>query len=99
MRPPKARATSENTNVDTTNKPTIAGELTPGRKPGRLLKKGSKANSESARPWEGLFEAALKTVDVGPLLIEFKDLREGVVGGEKTWTEYIKCLICGSQVN
>ncbi|KAG7284828.1 hypothetical protein NEMBOFW57_009443 [Staphylotrichum longicolle] len=75
---PEARATSENTNADTTNKPSTAGESTPGRKPGRSLKNGSKANSERARPWEGLFEAVLKTADVGPPLIEFKDLREGV---------------------
>jgi len=67
-----------------------------GRKPGRSLKNGLKANSKSARPWEGLFEAALKTADVGPLLIEFKDLCEGVVGGEKIWTEHIKCLLCGN---
>jgi len=99
LRPPEARATSENTNADTMNKPTTAGESTPGRTPGWSLKKGSKANSESARPWEGLFEAALKTADVGPPLIEFKDLREGVIGGEKTWTEHIKCLICENQVN
>ncbi len=50
LRPPKAQATSENTNADTTSKPATAGELTPGRKLGRLLKKGSKANGESARP-------------------------------------------------
>ena len=62
------------------------------------MKKGSKANDESTRPWEGFFDATLKTADVGPPLIEFKDLREGVVGGEKTWTERVKCLLCGNQV-
>jgi hypothetical protein len=98
LRPHEARVTSENTIADTTGKPATAGESTPGRKLGRPLKKGSKANGESARPWEGLFEAALKTADVGPPLIEFKDLREGVVGGEKTWTERVKCLLCGNQV-
>jgi hypothetical protein len=97
--PPEAQATSENTNADTTSNPATAGESTPGRQPARLLKKGSKANGESARPWDGLFGAALKMADMGPPLIEFKDLREGVVGGEKTWTERVKCLLCGNQVN
>lgn len=76
---------------------------TPGRKPGRPRKKGSavEANGggDSARPWEGLFEATLKTADMGPPVIEFRDLREGVVGGEKSWTEPVKCLLCGDQVN
>ena len=98
LRPPEARATSENTIADTASKPVTAGESTPVRKPARSLKKGSKANGESTRLWEGLFEATLKTADVGPPLIEFKDLREGVVGGEKTWTERVKCLLCGNQV-
>ena len=99
LRPPEARATSENTIVDTTSKPAIAGESTLGRKPGKPLKKGLKANGESAWPWDGLFGAALKMADIGPPLIEFKDLREGVVSGEKTWTERVKCLLCGNQVN
>ena len=97
--PPDAQATSENTNADTTSNPATAGESTPGRQPARLLKKGSKANGESARPWDGLFGAALKMADMGPPLIEFKDLREGVVGGEKTWTERVKCLLRENQVN
>ena len=99
LRPPEARVTSENTIADTTSKPATAGESTTGRKPGRPLQKGSKANGESARPWQGLFEATLKTADVGPPLIELKDLRERVVGGEKMWTERVKCLLCGNQVN
>ena len=44
LRPPEARTTSENTIADTTSKPAIASESTPGRKPGKPLKKGSKAN-------------------------------------------------------
>jgi hypothetical protein len=92
-------STSEKTNTGTPSKPANAGESTPGRKPGTLRKKGSESNGESARPWEGFFKATLKMVDMGPPLIEFRDLREGVVGGEKTWTEPIKCLLCGSRVN
>jgi len=105
----KARAESETT--DTPSKATAAaaaaagtaagpgGKATPGgRKAGRPRKKGAEANGDSARPWEGLFEATLKT-DKGPPVIEFRDLREGIVGGEKTWTERVKCLLCGNQVN
>ncbi|KAK4031506.1 hypothetical protein C8A01DRAFT_42049, partial [Parachaetomium inaequale] len=95
------RATSENTTAtqDTPSKPAgAAGKSTPGRKPGRPRKK-AEANGDSARPWEGLFEATLKTADMGPPVIEFRDLRDGVVGGEKTWTEPVKCLLCGNQVN
>ncbi|KAK3905262.1 hypothetical protein C8A05DRAFT_30902 [Staphylotrichum tortipilum] len=101
----KTRAASEN--ADTPSK--VAGaagagssssgaKSTPGRKAGRPRKKGAEANGDSARPWEGLFEATLKT-EKGPPVIEFRDLREGVVGGEKTWTERVKCLLCGNQVN
>jgi hypothetical protein len=103
----QARATSEATsNTNTPSKPSAAvrsaASAGSGRKPGRPRKKGGagEANGESsARPWEGLFEATLKTADMGPPLIEFRDLREGVVGGEKTWTEPVKCLLCGNQVN
>ncbi|KAK4105381.1 hypothetical protein N658DRAFT_416262 [Parathielavia hyrcaniae] len=92
------RATSEMT--DTPSKPPAAGKSTMGRKPGRPRKsKGAEANGESAQPWDGLFEATLTTAEMGPALIEFRDLREGVAGGEKTWTEPVKCLLCGNQVN
>ncbi|KAK4157833.1 hypothetical protein C8A00DRAFT_39842 [Chaetomidium leptoderma] len=97
------RATSENTtNTDTPSKPSgaaAAGKSTPGRKPGRPRKKGPEANGDSARPWDGLFEATLKTADMGPAVIEFRDLREGVAGGEKTWTEPVRCLLCGDPVS
>ena len=99
LQPPETRATNKYTNTDTPSKPATVGASTPGRKPGRSLKNGSKANGESARPWDGLFVATLKTADVGPPLIKFKDLREGVVGGEKMWTERVKCLLCGNEVN
>ncbi|KAL2200050.1 hypothetical protein P885DRAFT_30416 [Corynascus similis CBS 632.67] len=96
------RAMSENTTTttDTPSKPAGSGKSTSGRKPGRPRKKaGAEANGENARPWEGLFEATLKTADMGPPIIEFRDLRDNVVGGEKTWTEPVKCLLCGNQVN
>ena len=72
-------------------------KLTPGKKPGRP-KKASEANRDSSKPGKGLFEVSFK-MDSNPLLLEFRDLREGIVGGEKTWTEPINCLVCGSQIN
>ncbi|KAM7206598.1 hypothetical protein V8F33_000241 [Rhypophila sp. PSN 637] len=98
------RATSERASADTPSKAT-PGKATPGRKVGRPKKKMSlAANGDNARPWEGLFEVKLKTESQpgkkeDGTYLEFKDLREGVVGGLKTWTESVKCLVCGSWVN
>lgn len=95
--------TSEKAETDAPSKAT-PGKATPGRKVGRPKKKMSLANGDSARPWEGLFEVKLKT-EAQPgkkedgTYLEFKDLREGVTGGLKTWTESVKCLVCGSWVN
>ena len=99
VRSAKAREASENTDTPSKAAGAAGSKATPGRKPGRPRKKGPEANGDSARPWEGLFEATLKTADIGPPTIEFRDLREGVVGGEKSWTERVKCLLCGDQVN
>jgi hypothetical protein len=99
LRAAQTRSKSEQTNTGTLSKPAITGESTASRKLGRPRKKGSEANGGNARPWEGFFEATLKTADMGPPLIKFRDLRKGVVGGEKTWAEPIKCLLCGNQVN
>ncbi|KAK0667372.1 hypothetical protein QBC41DRAFT_139425 [Cercophora samala] len=68
-----------------------------GRKGGKPKKKGE-ANGESSRPWEGLFEVTLNTEKNGPPVLEFKDLREGIVGGEKMWTEPVRCLLCATTV-
>jgi hypothetical protein len=37
--------------------------------------------------------------DTGPPLIELKDVRKRLVGGGKTGTEDVKCLLCKNQVN
>ncbi len=68
-------------------------------KPGRPRKKGLETNGESAKPWLGLFEVNLKMQEGGPNLLEFKDLREGIVGGDKTWAEPMKCLVCRNELN
>jgi hypothetical protein len=68
-----------------------------GRKAGRPKRKGE-ANGDALKPWDGLFEVSLN-MEVNPPKLEFKDLRDGIAGGEKTWTEPIRCLICGSEIN
>ncbi|KAK0631882.1 hypothetical protein B0T14DRAFT_14315 [Immersiella caudata] len=75
-------------------------KLTNKGKPGRPRKKGE-TNGDSAKPWEGLFEVNLKMADDKNevMALEFKDLREGIKGGEKTWTEHVHCLVCGAEVN
>lgn len=65
---------------------------TPARKVGRGRKK---ADASSARPYEGLFEANFK---VDQDMFEITDLREGIEGGDKTWMEEVKCLVCGTRI-
>lgn len=52
----------------------------------------------TAKPYEGLFEAVIKN-DESPAVVQIKDLRENVSGGEKEWTEPINCLCCGRQIH
>jgi len=73
-------------------------KLTTKGRPGRPRKKGE-TNGEPAKPWDGLFEVSLKMAEQGSMSLEFKDLREGIKGGEKTWIEPVKCLVCGNEVN
>lgn len=87
----------------TTGTTTTATIKTEGRKPGRPRKKslappGAKVTNKE-RPWEGLFSVTLEMN--GTPYLEFTDLRSDVVakGGAKTWTEPIKCLVCGALVN
>jgi hypothetical protein len=62
------------------------------RKAGRGRKK---ADAGSARLYEGLFEANFK---VDQDMFEITDLREGIEGGDKTWLEEVKCLVCGTRI-
>ncbi|KAK4096511.1 hypothetical protein N658DRAFT_553648 [Parathielavia hyrcaniae] len=70
-----------------------------GKRPLSPSETGAETNGDGARPWEGLFEALLKPPDMDPPIIEFRDLQDGVVDGEKTWTEPVKCLLCGNHFN
>ncbi|KAK2469079.1 hypothetical protein H9L39_19347 [Fusarium oxysporum f. sp. albedinis] len=64
-------------------------------------KKGNKKGSKKTagfKPYEGLFEATLKMKD-GPTAWEIRDVRESVIGGDKSWTETAHCLLCGSVID
>ncbi|KAH7303006.1 hypothetical protein B0I35DRAFT_365619, partial [Stachybotrys elegans] len=60
-------------------------------------KKRRKKKNSDYKPYQGLFEASLKMND-GPTIWEIKDLRENVSGGEKTWTEQVRCLVCSKTI-
>ena len=101
--PPEPPTTRRKGEAGTSAKSTPA-KPTPGRKPGRPRKKPAEPTGDGLRPWEGLFEVTLKTDagsskdEDGPIL-ELRDLRQGIVGGEKTWTVPVKCLVCDNRVH
>ncbi|KAL7940359.1 hypothetical protein V8C42DRAFT_349552 [Trichoderma barbatum] len=55
-----------------------------------LAKRGKKT-------WGGLFEATLK-INEGPMVWQVTDLREGIEGGKKKWTEPGYCLLCDTLI-
>lgn len=97
---PQAVAQPEATNGETGSEtPLKAAQTKPvSTKKGKSRKKGSEALGVAGKPYQGLFEVSLR-MDMSPPTLEFKDLREGVVGGERSWTEPIKCLMCGAPIN
>lgn len=67
------------------------------KKKGRGRK--SEANDPNTpKPYEGYFSAIIRN-DVSPPVVEITDLREGISGGEKEWTELVDCLVCGQQIH
>ena len=71
---------------------------TPVRKKRSKASDAAAAKEKAAKPYLGLFSASLK-MDFSPPLIEIADLREGVGGGDKSWTEPLRCIICDSLIN
>jgi hypothetical protein len=53
------------------------------------------SSEDTRRAYEGLFEAKLD-LQSGPTVWEVRDLRLNVSGGDRTWTENVSCLVCGS---
>jgi len=54
------------------------------------------AAKASDKPYDGLFDVEIH-IETNPPQLVFKDLRENVQGGDKEWTEPLKCLTCGNQ--
>ncbi|TGJ80380.1 hypothetical protein E0Z10_g8383 [Xylaria hypoxylon] len=65
-------------------------------------RKGRPRKSETTevintKPYEGLFSAVIN--DMSPPVVEIQDLRESVTGGEKSWTEPLRCLLCSADIH
>lgn len=56
-------------------------------------RKSEGGDGDKSKPYEGLFEGIVRN-DLSPTVVEIKDLRQNVVGGEKSWTQPVSCLIC-----
>lgn len=54
-------------------------------------KTGLEVNGKSTLSWKNLFKAMLKTADLGPPLIVFRDLRQGLSGGRRRGRLRIAC--------
>jgi hypothetical protein len=49
----------------------------------------------SGKPYEGLFDVEIQ-LETTPPQLTFRDLRENIEGGDKEWSEPLKCLLCGN---
>jgi hypothetical protein len=93
----KAAAEKDKVQSETAGK-SLAGKSGPGRKPGKSRKKATENGNADSHPYDGLFKVTLRMQENIPVL-DFEDLRDGIVGGDKTWTERVNCLVCGAQIN
>jgi hypothetical protein len=96
--PSERRVAGDRVNPSTPNTKGLIRMAMLGQETGELRKKVSEENSKDPKPWTGLFEVSVNAEQKGPPRMEFKDLREDVMGGEKTWTEPVNCLLCGTTV-
>lgn len=72
-------------------------KLTPGRRSGRPRKRNSEAVEDNSKPYLGLFTATVRS-EISPPMVEIRDIRHNIEGGEKTWLEPIDCPICGARI-
>ncbi|KAH8645464.1 hypothetical protein BX600DRAFT_485058 [Xylariales sp. PMI_506] len=77
---------------DTSSIPVASTNTTDNKKRGRP-RKSENPDSDETKPYQGLFEAVIRE-DLSPPVVEITDLRQDVQGGDKSWTEPVKCLIC-----
>ncbi|TLD10340.1 hypothetical protein PgNI_06310 [Pyricularia grisea] len=75
------------------------GTSTPNPTP--VPQKGGRGRGRGRRkadkPYEGHFEAKTR-MDLTPPVIEITDMRESIVGGQKSWEEPMDCLICKKRI-
>jgi hypothetical protein len=78
----------------------VSGHTTPAPETSKTAseKKARRKSKADSKPYQNLFDAALK-MDDGPTVWEIKDLRPNVSGGESTWTEKPRCLCCGVAID
>ncbi|KAI3328559.1 hypothetical protein F4824DRAFT_407856 [Ustulina deusta] len=60
-------------------------------------RKSEISEAVNTKPYEGLFSAVVN--DTSPPVVEIQDLRESVTGGEKSWTEPLRCLLCNADIH
>lgn len=84
--------------TSTPRKESPGAKAASAKKLAKSRKKGSEAYGEAGKPYIGLFDVSVR-MDTSPPVLEFTDLREGIVGGDRTWTQQIECLVCGATIN
>ncbi|KAI1338502.1 hypothetical protein F5Y15DRAFT_385996 [Xylariaceae sp. FL0016] len=94
---PKVKITNNKTSVKAETVKMVPTAANSDKRRGRP-RKSEPNDPGTAKPYEGLFEAVIRN-DLSPPLIEIQDLRENVLGGEKTWTEPVCCLLCGEEIH
>ncbi|KAI1390088.1 uncharacterized protein F4822DRAFT_437131 [Hypoxylon trugodes] len=70
---------------------------TENKKRGRPRKSES-SDPTSVKPYEGLFKATLIEDDPNAPVLEITDLRKKAMGGDKSWTEPLHCLVCNHEI-
>jgi hypothetical protein len=91
--PPRA---AENALPAPANSTSDPASMTKGSLP--MRRKSKKGAGAEVKPYRGLFEATLK-MNEGPTVWEIKDLRKTVSGGDTTWTEQARCLVCANTID
>ncbi|KAH9999573.1 hypothetical protein F4779DRAFT_635976 [Xylariaceae sp. FL0662B] len=61
-------------------------------------RKSEPAESVNTKPYEALFEAVIRD-ELSPPVLEITDMRDNIAGGEKSWTEPLRCLLCGQEIH
>ena len=91
---------AENMNVgrkDSTTIPVASSSNNGEPKKRGRPRKSDAGESSASKPYEGLFEGVIRN-EISPPVVEITDLRQDISGGEKSWTEPIRCLLCSKVI-